>query len=170
MLAINNAGQIVHTFPVSFDSQNAYGSFMLNGRVYVGLGNLNPVSPNTLLPIAIVGSVAVTGTPIPFVMPGGESLFDLAGCEPGDLVTGINSNEEPGAIRIFPNPSNGIFTIELSLASSYEIYSSLGELVIKQDKEITNAEINFGEQEEGVYFLRLQTASGVCVKRLVVVH
>ena len=61
-------------------------------------------------------------------------------------------------ISIFPNPNNGIFTIELTNStetSSIEVYNILGSKIKGQKLNSEKTEINLQDQTNGVYFIYL---------------
>jgi hypothetical protein len=69
-----------------------------------------------------------------------------------------------GRLSIYPNPSNGIFTIQLpvgSSESSIEIYDVLGQNLLKQTLNNTeNNIINLCDKSAGVYFYRVVSNDG----------
>ncbi len=78
--------------------------------------------------------------------------------------TGINQLATGSSnITIFPNPNNGTFTIQSSVASgqlSVEIYDVLGQRVKSEELRAKSEEINISNQPNGVYFYRVITESG----------
>ena len=89
------------------------------------------------------------------------------------LVTGTNlpdGNED--AINIAPNPSNGL--INLSLDETFqnaqvEVLNSCGQLIFS--KEIINSALttlDITNYAKGIYFVKVQSGSGVVVKKVVV--
>jgi hypothetical protein len=67
-------------------------------------------------------------------------------------------------VNIYPNPSNGVFTIESSVVSHkllVEIYNVLGEKVFSQYSiPTTQYQIDLSSQPGGMYFYRLLTENG----------
>jgi len=86
------------------------------------------------------------------------------------LPTGINKiTAGSGNISIYPNPSNGVFTIQSSVASSHpdsyresvEVYNVLGQQVYSQFSIYTSTfNINLGSQPDGVYLYRVLNSTG----------
>jgi hypothetical protein len=78
---------------------------------------------------------------------------------------GINEVKgESEKVKVYPNPSNGIFTLKLSVdsgQSSVEIYNVLGEQVYSQFS-IDNSQftINISNQPSGVYLYRVISEKG----------
>ncbi len=73
----------------------------------------------------------------------------------------INSNN----IIIYPNPNNGIFTIQLSVvatqhAISIEIYNLIGERVASEELQTKTNEIDLSSQPDGVYLYRVLGEDG----------
>ena len=123
------AGSLLTTYPVSFDSNNAYGTFLHENTLYVGLGPNNPVHPNVLLPISLDGGTAVIGTPIPF---NGDDMRDLANCV-GDDVDGIESTAIGNQALFFhPQPANSEARCMLGInerVSDVRVQDALGRTV-----------------------------------------
>jgi hypothetical protein len=85
---------------------------------------------------------------------------------------GINSITSPNlSVTLFPNPNNGIFTVELShpeLVSGYqtiEIYNVLGEQIYSgMLKPVQHDyEINLSSQSNGIYLYRVVSESGTLI-------
>ena len=75
---------------------------------------------------------------------------------------GITENNVVKDINVYPNPSNGLFVLDISLKNTgtykYEITDILGNVIssseIENDK-LHSEEINISNQPKGIYFLRL---------------
>ncbi len=77
-----------------------------------------------------------------------------------------DKSKEP-VIRIFPNPVNNVFTIEHQHIEiiRVEIYSLIG---LKERDIINNYElINVSELPKGIYMVKIHTAKGHFVKKLI---
>jgi hypothetical protein len=150
---INPADQIIKTFNVNFNAFGAYGCFLLNNILYVGLDYANTVFPNTLLPISFSGNTATLGTPIS--MPSG-SFNDLASCSPGFMLASIH---EPTSdqIKIYPNPSRDIFNFKIpEHIKEISIINILGQQILCS----TDTRINLSPFPDGIYFYTLTTEHG----------
>lgn len=83
----------------------------------------------------------------------------------GDIVSDlVDELEALGTIRLFPNPSTGIFTLTWETRPQYpvniQVYDILGKAVYQS--QYTSAaqpelQINLAEQADGVYYLHLET-------------
>jgi polyhydroxybutyrate depolymerase len=75
--------------------------------------------------------------------------------------TSIASNEQVDNISVYPNPSNGSFTVSISdyEGSEVKIVDVLGKVIFKAElkKSITN--IDLGNISKGIYFYQIQTTS-----------
>jgi type IX secretion system substrate protein len=87
-----------------------------------------------------------------------------------DTITGISEiNSSKGAITVFPNPSNGRFTIQspiVSGKSSVEIYNVLGQKVFSTPLNLPQGrdfEIDLSNQSSGIYLYRVITEHGELV-------
>jgi len=68
--------------------------------------------------------------------------------------TGISELSNQSGLRIYPNPNNGEFTIELiSVNNTYiTITNVLGQIIKTQKAELTN-KININAFDKGIYFI-----------------
>lgn len=90
---------------------------------------------------------------------------------PCDVYLGINSiTPQNGNVVLYPNPSNGIFQLEiknyeLGMNSSVEVYNMLGEKVYSTSLLISNSSflINLCNQPNGIYLYRVITETGELV-------
>lgn len=69
---------------------------------------------------------------------------------------------------IYPNPTNGHVTIEASNLRYISIFNTLGQQVYNGSADGDVFEYDFGRHEAGIYLIRIETASGVVTKRVVV--
>ncbi len=81
-----------------------------------------------------------------------------------DIVGGINDLEINA--RIYPNPSNGLVTIESQRINSIEVYSAIGKLV---DSYANISSDRFRlELPDGLFFVRIKTEYGETTRKLIV--
>jgi Secretion system C-terminal sorting domain len=80
------------------------------------------------------------------------------------------TREGPLSIKVFPNPTSGSFTIDLSGISSnqrtvFKMYNTVGQLVMTQkiDNTADKIEFNISNLIEGFYIFTLNTAGGQIV-------
>lgn len=81
------------------------------------------------------------------------------------LVAGITENGEDKTISIFPNPSNGVFTIQSNnRLKSVEVFDINGRLLMT--KLGATPTINISEKEAGVYFIKSTSDKGINVSKV----
>lgn len=80
---------------------------------------------------------------------------------------GIESAEY--SIRIFPNPVKNILTITTeSEISGVTIYDASGRIVLaKNIIRCQNAEVDLSSLEDGIYFVRVETQTGIALQKIV---
>ncbi len=74
---------------------------------------------------------------------------------------GVEEIEIKNKINVYPNPSNGVFTVSFDNASSlqYEVYNVLGQNVMKGELTSSDNTVNLTESPNGIYILRLTDAA-----------
>ncbi len=81
-------------------------------------------------------------------------------------VIGLNEALEVD-IQIYPNPSSGLFYISGSnQIEEIYIYNLMGELIATEAIHSTQAKLNLSQAAAGMYVLRIQTQTGVQLKRI----
>ena len=88
----------------------------------------------------------------------------------------IGDYEKDNSIRIYPNPGNGLFTINLNFAKpdniTIDIYNILGENILPDpivfDKE--QVILDLRPQENGIYFVQIKNGSTLITKKIAVQH
>jgi len=81
-----------------------------------------------------------------------------------DLFTGINqAGANSKGLRVYPNPNNGSFIMELSGTngeSSVEIYNILGQTILNEELLNKSNAINLSSATSGIYFYRVVNENG----------
>lgn len=168
MYEISSTGNLLNTYPINLYSAGAYGCFVMNNTIYVGIGPAG-LPANSLIPITISGLIATVGSPIP--MPA-LNFKDLASCT-GE-VTGINTLSS-ATLAIFPNPSSDFINIETGMIDSegghLKIYD-INSRIIK-DEYLKYENLNFSQRnvtdlECGIYFLTIQTKNSTYTGKFII--
>jgi len=81
--------------------------------------------------------------------------------------TGIEETTAVG-FAIYPNPSNGTFTIRTSESGIIEVSNLQGKVVYKNTLNSTSQAIDLSENAKGVYFVSITTYKGVEVQKIVI--
>ncbi|MCF8367047.1 MAG: T9SS type A sorting domain-containing protein [Bacteroidales bacterium] len=102
----------------------------------------------------------------------GSGNFSAALEIQAEICTGIGEPDEE-AFRIFPNPSNGLFSLEIpngTEAFDLSIYNAFGQQVM--DEKIRNCisfiPVDLASQPKGIYFIRIETLEGNYLRKIVV--
>jgi uncharacterized delta-60 repeat protein len=99
---------------------------------------------------------------------GSNNDFALVRYNGSATSTGITSLSANQSISIFPNPSNGIFTIQCAdKILDLEIINAFGEKCITTTVNSQQETVNLSSQPNGIYFLQLKTDQGVLNKKIV---
>jgi hypothetical protein len=98
---------------------------------------------------------------------------DVGGCNDStchniNINVGIYEEQNNILINIYPNPTDGIFTIVSEKIKSLEIVNVLGEKIWQQTKSCDKMHIDIDNNPKGVYFIKVQTAKGVAVKKIII--
>jgi hypothetical protein len=107
------------------------------------------------------------------VFPTSDGIYSIASLTA--TLTGINSLDRT-EVAVYPNPSNGTFTLELNSVKSQNfdvtIYNSLGVVVYQQLNVASNGkystEIGSGDLPEGIYTLTVTGKDANYIKKIVI--
>lgn len=84
------------------------------------------------------------------------------------LVTGIKENQIAANLNVYPNPTNGIVTIDdwyiKSIGYSVNIIDAYGKIVLTV---MNDNKLDLSAFESGVYFVSIQTADGMLINKRV---
>lgn len=124
------------------------------------------------------GALISTELSIENVLPGEYRLvvIDTNGCQLRMLVhigfaTATEAPDWGEGLRLFPNPSEGVFYLEIDKLSDIHIsvQNALGEMVYQRDVvPFGKIAIDLSEFSQGVYFLKLENKDGYVYRKLTV--
>lgn len=83
-----------------------------------------------------------------------------------DNCTGVNEASILN-LQVYPNPNNGVFTLQVNQNASIEIISALGNSVYANEF-IGKQTIDLAAHAEGIYFVKVETENNSVVKKIVV--
>ncbi len=89
----------------------------------------------------------------------------------GDLITGVEDDAFRNSVSIYPNPSNGIFTVNNipDQKLDIEVFDMLGNSVYKSRSSEKMITVDISKSAKGIYFVELTNAAGSKVTRKMVV-
>lgn len=143
-----------------------------NGSITASVGNGNPpytFSWNTGETTATV--TGLTGSPTQTLI---VTVTDSNNCSSQatalvTCATGINNYDSQNQISIFPNPSNGLFTIQSSdRISNIEISNLIGEKIYFSQINLDKTEIDLSKEPTGIYFIKVNSEKGTVTKKIII--
>lgn len=187
-----------HSVTLTVSNPNGTDTKVLGSSITVTAGTNTPAAPTITQSGFVLTSSSTTGnqwclngTPIPgatnqnytATVTGNYTVILITnGCvSPASNVVnisivGIDEIGNPNQLSIYPNPSNGDFTIEFNSdnKSTYglEITNALGELLYQEEIKDFKGEytklLNVGKGISGIYTLRLINTKNQTVKKIIV--
>ncbi|MDE6113059.1 MAG: T9SS type A sorting domain-containing protein, partial [Bacteroidales bacterium] len=77
-----------------------------------------------------------------------------------------NEDFELAGVSVYPNPTSGLFNLELPVAATVEVFMSNGMLYQRMKLSEGNATLNI--ERSGIYFLRITGEGRTAIKRVIV--
>lgn len=142
-LKVYNSTGKIYTYPITFDMQG-YGSFFLNDILYIG------TQKDSIYPVSIDSTKAQLGSGIPFP---NNSFTDMASCQRSDI-TNVSTNISSNQLKIYPNPSLGLFTLSTSKSDfKVTVYNFNGKVI---DTKLAGNVLDLTSQPSGLYYLEIK--------------
>ncbi|RXR20586.1 T9SS type A sorting domain-containing protein [Flavobacterium amnicola] len=91
---------------------------------------------------------------------GGLFNFNLAGTTSNwvaDNFLNVADNIFTSNLKIYPNPSNGIFNINIDTNATIEIYDLIGKQIASKKIEVGTSQLDMGNYSSGIYLLKVTT-------------
>lgn len=97
----------------------------------------------------------------------------LGGCSRTSFCLTVNSvgleeAQNNYSLSIYPNPNNGIFTVECTKHVDIEIYDAIGRSIFKKQITTNREQIDLGYVQNGIYFIKTKVESDEQIKRIVI--
>lgn len=88
----------------------------------------------------------------------------------GGEVVSIGKEAVQEVAGVYPNPSNGVFTVKLADNNgvSVEVYNSGGQLVSSQPVNSNEVSVSLNNNAAGIYVVKINTTNGTITKKMVV--
>jgi len=80
---------------------------------------------------------------------------------------GIHNNYAKGDIKIYPNPSKGLFTVQGDDLQFIEIVNINGQIINKSLIKDKQFNIDLSKQPKGVYLVKIVTGSGIVTRKII---
>ncbi len=81
--------------------------------------------------------------------------------------TGIHENVNAFQFSIYPNPNNGLITIETENTSDLQLLDVLGKVVIEVKLQNLNTTINISQLSNGIYYLKIKQGDAISIKKII---
>ncbi len=176
---------------ITYTATSTLGGCFSTDAVLV-TGNPNPVHNGTIISDdgtsngEIDLDVTIGTAPFTFSWDNGETTEDITGLAAGDYtvtVTDANGCSSQATytvtstaaigdisiedgLSIYPNPTNGAFTVKLEGEYRLTITDARGRLILTQD-DVNQSEIDLSSYESGVYFVKIQKDGDFAIKKLI---
>jgi hypothetical protein len=128
--------------------------------------NWNTGSTNTVLTVSPVGNIinyTVTGTDANGCSSTATVQIKISGC------TGVTKLNATNDLNIYPNPNNGVFTIETNTAIQLNLVNELGQLVrVITLSDANNYKVSVNDLAQGIYFISGQKDDVQIYQKIVV--
>jgi photosystem II stability/assembly factor-like uncharacterized protein len=100
-----------------------------------------------------------------YVCGTGGAIFKLS------TTTEIENNSLTSQLNVYPNPSNGIFTIQLSAEqqkSAISVYDILGNNIMEKATDgIENYKIDISNQSKGMYYIKVESEKSIHIQKVI---
>ena len=98
------------------------------------------------------------------------ACVDTSACENVNTVGIENSTFNAQHFSIYPNPTTGVFTIDLENVNentSIAVYDVLGKVIVSKTSITTSTQIDLTEYEKGIYFINIQSDNEKTVRKII---
>ncbi len=93
-------------------------------------------------------------------------------CDTLHTTTGVNALDIQNAVRVYPNPSTGTFTVSLDEMlndnTTIVLYDVTGRMIMSEKMDAASQIIELQNAAKGVYMLRIVTGDSVINKRVII--
>ncbi|PWH86060.1 T9SS type A sorting domain-containing protein [Brumimicrobium oceani] len=72
----------------------------------------------------------------------------------------VNNNFNESSLKLYPNPNNGSFTIDIDREAEVAVYNSVGRKILTKQLKIGQNSINFENIANGIYYLNIADKLG----------
>ena len=88
----------------------------------------------------------------------------------GDQATSLisNLNSQTWKIKIYPNPSSGIFTIETNSNSLISVYDMIGNKISEIISSDNKTQLDLSENKKGMYLIKIQNRDEQNIQKVII--
>lgn len=153
------------THTISWDCTDVEGNVVPDGEytIYIEFTEQHAQGP-------ITGITFTKGAEEQHLTPADENNFIEMMLDFIPETTGIQNSAENN-LKAFPNPGNGLFTIDLSTVSDFslDVYNSNGKLLLHNENisASENYKLDLREFNSGIYFVEISTIEKVNYLKLI---
>ena len=80
----------------------------------------------------------------------------------------VSVNENPiSNVKLYPNPTTGLLSVEAEEMTSVSVFDLVGQCLIQMSAEDGQAVLDMSQLQSGIYFVKVSTANGSMVQRIV---
>ncbi len=84
-----------------------------------------------------------------------------------DWTTDVEEIADNQKLEIYPNPTSNQLTIEGTAINQVVVFNLMGQEVLRQSVNADKVVVALGALPEGTYFVRIETAEEVTVRKVV---
>ncbi|BAO54373.1 T9SS type A sorting domain-containing protein [Nonlabens marinus] len=88
----------------------------------------------------------------------------------GAYYTTLGTEDVPAIelnIKIYPNPSGGVYTLESDLSASYQVFNLNGQMILSGATGISGNQLNISDAAAGLYFVKISVGEQTITRKLV---
>jgi endonuclease I len=149
---------------LTFNGNDAIGLFKNNILIDI-IGNFNGGSSNFAADVTLKRKSTATKPKASYNSTDWDT-YSVNTCNGLGNKNGIVSSKEENEFKVFPNPTNGAFTIQGINKFKIEIYTIVGQKIM--EKEIITSEI-ISSLEKGTYLIKISTEEN-SVSKIVIIN
>jgi hypothetical protein len=133
-----------------------------SGGTWSGTGITN-MSNGTFDPAAAGSGAHLITYTTSGACPGTDTLTVVV-----SVCAGIQGHDAVATVNVYPNPSAGIFTVDLgmSVKSTIEVYNVLGAVVFAKEFNTQTSVVDVTGLDAGVYFVKVKTDKNQSTKKI----
>jgi|GEM_PF-2518958 len=152
---------VAGTNAISYQWQYSYD----NGANWHALNDsfTNPnVSGSTTNTLTISGTdlMNISGFLFNVIINGDTVCSTTSNSAMATITLGANSFDRSNLVSIYPNPSNGIYTIETNQDIKLEVYDMIGKFISKKDVLVGSSTLDLLNYADGVYLVKVTNTAG----------